>query len=318
MSRDRITTDPARIADILRRGGVAAIPTETVYGLAGSIESREAIARIFEIKERPLFDPLIVHVTGAEQARALVMEWPETAERLAQTFWPGPLTLVLPKRTVLDPLITANLETVGVRAPDHPLTLKAIELVGAPVAAPSANRFGRTSPTTAEHVLSEFPEHDFPILDGGACAVGLESTVVAIDSERALRILRPGAVTAEALRRALGDDVGFSTAPSRESPGHSPKHYQPAIPLVLVASVRTIDDDLAREAAAELSLARADFVELELNPDPRLAARSLYADLRRLAGSGAALILVRMPADASDPGWEAIRDRLTRAASLVL
>jgi len=318
MGADCVTTDPARIAEVLRAGGVAAIPTETVYGLAGSIEHEGAIRRIFEIKERPLFDPLIVHVTGAEQARALVTAWPETAERLAHTFWPGPLTLVVPKREVVCDLITASLETVGVRAPDHPLTLKAIELTGAPVAAPSANRFGRTSPTTAEHVLSEFPDHGFPILDGGACAVGLESTVVALDSDDALRILRPGAVTGDAIRRALGDGVEITIAPSREAPGHLPKHYQPAIPLVLVESVRRIDDGLAREAAEHLSLARADFVEVTLDPDPRLAARSLYADLRRLAETGAALMLVRLPAGDPEPGWEAIRDRLTRAASLVL
>ncbi|NDF16271.1 threonylcarbamoyl-AMP synthase, partial [bacterium] len=190
----------------LEGGGVVALPTETVYGLAASIRSEEGIKKIFAIKERPFFDPLIVHISDLEQKKQVISEWPPLADFLAKRFWPGPLTLVLPKHPSLNPLITSGLDTVGVRMPAHPIARQLIEKCGFPLAAPSANKFGKTSPTKAEHVRKGFEKEDLLILDGGQSEVGLESTVVALAREGdkdVVTILRPGAVTFDILDSAM-------------------------------------------------------------------------------------------------------------------
>jgi len=317
--------DIHRAAAILDAGGVVVMPTETVYGLAARVDRPEGVRRVFERKRRPLFDPLIVHVASIEQARGVVRAWPAAAESLARRLWPGPLTMVLPRADGVDPLITAGLETVGVRMPRHPVALGLIELAG-PVAAPSANRFGRTSPTTPAHVRSEFPDDDLLILDGGACEVGVESTVARLSEDEAgtlVEILRPGRATRGDIGAALADLPGpveivrAGPEASRASPGHMERHYQPDVPLALVESDLPLDE-AGERARAALGVAEGAPAVLTLDDDPRICARTLYADLRRVAAGGAPLLLVRLGPERSGEAWEAIRDRLTRASGVVL
>jgi L-threonylcarbamoyladenylate synthase len=287
----------------LKAGDVVAVPTETVYGLAASIESEAGLRKVFQLKQRPFFDPLIVHVCSFKQAKSLVADWPPLADYIARVFWPGPLTLVLPKATQVNPLITSGLETVAVRFPRHPVTLQLIEKLGSPIAAPSANRFGRTSPSRPEHVKTEFPDSGLLILDGGACDVGVESTVISI-SNNEIKILRPGGVTEIDLEAAIAKwatPVTISRAIGAEnSPGHLKHHYMPDIPLIIVSEKAKAPDGAA---------------ELRLNDDPSLAARELYSRLRELATSGSKSIFVRRKADQNGGFWDAIWDRLSRAAT---
>jgi len=318
----------ARARDILRAGGIAAIPTETVYGLAARVDRPDAVRRVFEVKRRPLFDPLIVHVSGVAQARGVVAAWPAPAQRLAERFWPGPLTLVLPRAAGVDPLVTAGLDTVGVRCPAHPFARRLVRTVGAPLAAPSANRFGATSPTAAEHVLAEFERADLFVLDGGPCDVGIESTVVEVveDAQRdVVRILRPGAVTREDLAAAMTGSARpwtIERAESPKSPGHTPQHYQPAIPLVIVTAPTRHGDPVPagaiEEARRRLGMPGGAWVELRLEPIPAIAARTLYSSMRSLSGSGAAFMVVRRCVQKRGGAWEAVWDRLGRAASLTV
>jgi L-threonylcarbamoyladenylate synthase len=299
-------TDLTAIDDACKRlkaGKVVAVPTETVYGLAASIESDAGLRRVFQLKQRPFFDPLIVHVSSFKQAKALVSEWPPLADYIARVFWPGPLTIVLPKAKHVNPLITSGLETVAVRFPRHKMTLNLIERLGSPIAAPSANRFGRTSPSRPEHVKSEFPGEDLLILDGGACEVGVESTVISIANNE-IKILRPGGVTDVDLEGAIrkwAQPVTISRAiGSENSPGHLKHHYMPDIPLIIVS---------------EKAMAPEGAIELRLNEHPEYAARELYSRLRELAATGSKSIFVRRKAEQNGGFWEAIWDRLSRAAT---
>lgn len=320
----RSTNDDFERARALMTGDdVVAVPTETVYGLAALIASDKAIRKVFALKKRPFFDPLIVHVTGFNQAKTVVAEWPPLADYLARVFWPGPLTLVLPKRDDVNPLITSGLPTVGVRHPRHELTERLIAAVG-PLAAPSANRFGHTSPTRAEHVVAEFPGDNLLVLDGGPCEVGIESTVLGFefgDSANTIRILRPGGVTEADLHQALKKWSRPATivrgSKEIQAPGQLKHHYMPDIPLVLVG-----------EAGDPASPERMDLVgrstgavpkrvaELVLDDDPAIAARELYDQMRILAGSGADAIVARKLTSRTGGFWDAINDRLSRAATL--
>ncbi len=300
------TVDTNKIDDAVKRlkaGDVVAVPTETVYGLAASIDSESGLRKIFDLKQRPFFDPLIVHVCGFKQAKSLVSQWPPLADYVARVFWPGPLTIVLPKAPHVNSLITSGLETVAVRFPRHAITQQLIEKLGSPIAAPSANRFGRTSPSRPEHVKSEFPGVDLLILDGGACDVGVESTVISI-SENEIKILRPGGVTETDLEAAVlkwAQPVTISRVIGAEnSPGTLKHHYMPDIPLTIVS---------------EKAKAPEGAIELVLNVEPAQAARELYSQLRDLAASGKKSIFVRRKADQHGGFWEAIWDRLTRAAT---
>lgn len=334
MSHDLLSVPPLLLQarDRLRAGDVVAIPTETVYGLAASIASEAGLRKIFAIKQRPFFDPLIVHVASVPEAVSLVQEWPALVDYLTQTFWPGPLTVVLPKSPHVHPLITAGGETVAIRWPAHPLAETLIRLVGSPLAAPSANKFGRTSPSRPEHVAQEFAGADLLILDGGACTVGVESTVIEYLPAQAgpatIHILRPGGVTAAMLRQALAhwpQPVTVRQAHSAATPGHLPHHYMPSIPLVILSDADA-SPGAPLSAATRRRLTQAlplpsDWraCELRLDPDPALAARILYSDLHRLAASGAQVIYVRAtPTRLHDDLWSAIWDRLQRAASLDL
>lgn len=221
----------------LRGGGLVAIPTETVYGLAANIFDERAVRRIFRVKGRPADNPLIVHVSGWRQAVALLQDIPDGAEELARRFWPGPLTLVLPRNASVLDCVTSGLDTVAVRMPRHPLALACIRAAGVPLAAPSANRSGGPSPTTAEHVWQEMRGRIDAVVDGGASRVGIESTVLDLTAA-APRILRPGAVTAEELSAVLGRPVRHARGTLRRpsAPGMKYAHYAPATPLLLVTS----------------------------------------------------------------------------------
>jgi L-threonylcarbamoyladenylate synthase len=308
--------------NLLRSGRVLAIPTETVYGLAGRIDSESALREIFVTKQRPFFDPLIVHVPSIREVGPLASRWPEPFQALADRFWPGPLTMVAPKTPAVSPLITSGLDTVAIRCPRHPLTLELIQTLGVPVAAPSANRFGRTSPTKPEHVDAEFAGR-LAILDGGPCEVGLESTV--IDAREAaghwhIRILRPGGVS----RAELGDELrrqGFrftlERAESSVSPGHLKTHYQPASPLIITHRDFSDTEILAR-ARDKLGSSARRVSHLKLEATPEQAARRLYQDFRDLSAIGENVIVVRKREDDQQSSWDAIWDRIERAASMTL
>ena len=230
------TNDLSKARDLLLKGEVVGIPTETVYGLAGSIESEKGLRRIFSLKERPFFDPLIVHVSSFRQAASLVLEWPPLADFLARRFWPGALTIVLPKAPHVNPLITSGLDTVAIRMPDHSIARDLIDILGHPLAAPSANKFGRTSPSQASHVRDEFANDNLFVIDGGECQIGVESTVIAFqsgDDNTEVQILRPGGITQTMLEHALerwGKPTTVRRAASEASPGHLKHHYMPKLP----------------------------------------------------------------------------------------
>lgn len=312
-----------RAKAVLEAGGVVALPTETVYGLAASIRSEEGIRRIFAIKERPFFDPLIVHISDLEQKTQVIRHWPAVADFLAQRFWPGPLTMVLPKHPDLNPLITAGLDTVGIRMPAHPIARRLIEECRVPLAAPSANKFGKTSPTKAEHVRKGFEKEDLMILDGGQSEVGLESTVVALEElngKDILTILRPGAITRAILETALqerGAPYELRQGSSLASPGNTEHHYMPNIPLVIVEqSELSLKQDTRDQVCLDFAFDRnVRCAELRLDANPKIAARSLYVRLRECSDSGAAFIYAVRHADQDGGLWDAIWDRLTRAAS---
>ena len=225
-------------AAILRAGRLVAFPTETVYGLGANAENPEAVARIFEAKQRPTFDPLIVHVAELSQVEHIVADFPETARSLAREFWPGPLTLVLPKRDIIPDLVTAGLPGVGIRIPRHPVALALLKSAACPVAAPSANPFGGISPTTAQHVSDSLGNKVDCIVDGGPCAVGLESTVLSLMNDRPL-LLRHGGCPVEEIQRVIGA-VEFAVSDASQNdaaqpaPGMLSRHYAPATRLVVI------------------------------------------------------------------------------------
>ncbi|MDD3327152.1 MAG: L-threonylcarbamoyladenylate synthase [Zoogloea sp.] len=317
--------DIQRAVQLLRQGELVALPTETVYGLGADALNPDAVARIFTAKGRPSDHPLIVHLADAGQIMTWAREVPKDAIALARAFWPGPLTLILKKDESVPDLVTGGQDTVGLRVPDHPVALDLLRAFGSGVAAPSANRFGRISPTTAAHVRQELGSRVALILDGGACKVGLESTIV--DLSRGVPvILRPGAIGADEIARVLGrrprlraETEAGNTAEEGATPrvsGALAAHYAPRTPLELVATdalaaqARPGDAVLAR-CAAPASLAEG-VAWAQAPADPAGYGHDLYAQLRRLDESGAARILVEAPP--ATPDWAAVADRLGRAA----
>jgi len=304
----------ARAAELLREGRLVAFPTETVYGLGADARNGRAVAGIFEAKGRPRFNPLIVHVTGLEAAVRLI-DLPEMALRLARAFWPGPLTLVAPVRADADiaELVTAGLPTLAVRVPAHPLARALLEEFGGPVAAPSANPSGQISPTTAAHVVEALGGAIAAILDGGACPVGLESTILGFDGERTL-LLRPGGLAVEEIEQTLGHEIGRDPGDAITSPGQLASHYAPGAGLRLDASrpepgEAWLGFGLDPEGVAGPSL--------NLSPDGRLieAAANLFAHLRALdAMLGGRGTIAVAPVPERGLGL-AINDRLARAAA---
>ncbi len=332
----------ARAAALLSRGELVGVPTETVYGLAADALDAAAVARIFAAKERPTFDPLIVHVAAARgrlaaleedgvvAAGALAPSGRERAETLMAAFWPGPLTLVLPRGPRVPDLVASGLPTVAVRVPRHPVAQALLERAGRPLAAPSANRFGRISPTCAQDVEDELHDRVAMILDGGRCPIGVESTVVAVAPDGALTLLRPGGTPVEEIARAVGVTPSRPTETGEAAaPGMLPSHYAPRAKVVLLDGPLP-DDAAARfqrrgqrlgvlaqagDAAALRARLGVDEVRV-LSPtgDEAEAARNLFAALRALDEAGVDPILAELPPDARGLR-HAIRDRLVRAAA---
>lgn len=312
-----------RAAARLRNGELVAFPTETVYGLGANALDSVAVARIYTAKGRPAFNPLIVHVASVEEARLLASHWPDNAQLLADKFWPGPLTLVVPKTETVPDIVSAGLSTVALRVPAHPVALELLRVAQIPLAAPSANRSGQVSPSRAGHVLDSLGEATW-VLDGGACAVGIESTVVDV-SGAFPAILRPGTISARQIEAVIGPLVeagnGDETAP-RPSPGMLEKHYAPRARVHLYSTLIDASFHAALLASGQkigvLSLNRTtlnrqfDARELEMPATPAEYARELYRALRELDETGVALILVE---DVPHNGaWKGVRDRLNRAA----
>ncbi|MBM3795980.1 MAG: threonylcarbamoyl-AMP synthase [Acidobacteria bacterium] len=288
----------AEAAALLRDGQLVAFPTETVYGLGANALDAAAVRRIYDAKGRPSTSPLIVHVDSIGMARSLAAEWPDAAESLASRFWPGPLTLVVRKQLHVPDIVTAGLPTVGLRIPSHPVALQLIRCCGVPLAAPSANRFTELSPTRAEHVERSLGDRVPMILDGGACQVGIESTVVSVAGARPV-LLRHGSITVPALEALIGQlELGSAAEPGQPhaAPGQHPKHYSPRTPLLIAGR------DTPPADARVAHLHAADVAEA-----------ALYELLHTLDAEGHDAILVTMPPDT--PEFAAVRDRLTRAAA---
>jgi L-threonylcarbamoyladenylate synthase len=317
----------ARASELLRAGQLVALPTETVYGLAANAWDADAVRRIFEVKGRPSHNPIIVHVAGVELARRCVTDWSPLAVKMAAAFWPGPLTMVLPRAKEIPDAVTAGGNTVGVRWPSHPFIQAVIRECGFPLAAPSANRSNRISPTKAEHVRKDLDGLIPLIVDGGPSQVGIESTVFDLTSSPP-RVLRPGMIHADSLQAAMGEvAVGGGAekgAAVRRSPGLMPKHYAPKAKLVLLSWQN--EDDLAAKVAVygikpdkihvlahHVIPARPGFGRVSNIPqDAKAWARVLYAELHRCDEAGAQLIVVETPPPGEE--WRGIADRLTRAS----
>ena len=303
----------------LARGEVIGLPTETVYGLAGDAANPEAVRRIFELKGRPADHPVIVHLGGANWLDQWAHEVPATARRLAERFWPGPLTLILRRAATVSDLVTGGQDTVGLRVPAHPVALAVLRGFGRGLAAPSANRFGHLSPTRAEHVRAEFGA-DLPlVLDGGPCDIGIESTIVDLSSDRP-RVLRPGNIPVELLAEALDAPVaGGTAAASPRVSGSLRSHYAPRARAELLGR-EELDARLAtarrgHEAVVMLAIGNlpAGAHGLALPASPEDYARGLYAALRELDADGITSILIEAPP--SSAAWLAIHDRLQRATA---
>ncbi len=310
-----------RAVAALREGEVIAFPTETVYGLGADAQNPDAVRKVFELKGRPSTHPLIVHIDHPRLLDRWALTVPPAARALADRFWPGPLTLVLRRAPAVDLAITGGQDTVAVRVPGHPVAQQLLRAFGSGIAAPSANRYGRVSPTRAEHVRDEFGDAVRVVLDGGDCKIGLESTIVSC-VDAVPRVLRPGCITLSQLRAVAPDVQGRAEIEATRVPGSDVKHYAPATPLSIVNS-RTLE-----EVVGQLTSEHERVAVLAMRP-PRVAnkfmtwinagrraelyGRELYVNLRTLDKSGAREILVEeVPVGEA---WDAVRDRLRRAAT---
>ena len=286
-----------RAAELIRAGRLVAFPTETVYGLGANALDAGAVERIFIAKGRPRSSPLIVHVDSIEMARSLASEWSNAADMLAQRYWPGPLTLVVPKSAGVPDIVTAGLPTVGLRMPAHPLALELIRTAGVPIAAPSANRFTELSPTAAAHIPESLADYT---LDGGPAQVGIESTVLSL--VEAPTLLRPGVIPITELEALIGPiaAAGDPAEGAHASPGMHAHHYRPATPLYLDTTPREGNGVILR-------------IGREMPADPQAYAAVLYETLHRLDAQGLDWIALEPPPDT--PEWAGILDRLRRAAA---
>ncbi len=323
---DAPAVDSARIAqavEVLKRGGLVAVPTETVYGLAADAANEAAVRAVFAAKGRPADHPVIVHVADASAIDAWAREVPDSARALAAAFWPGPLTLVLKRSPRALDVVTGGQDTVGLRCPAHPWAHALLQAFGGALAAPSANRFGGLSPTTAEHVRADLGEKPTGaldlILDGGACPVGIESTIVDLSGAQPT-LLRPGSITRLALEQVLGTPVAEPGGDAPRAPGRLERHYAPRTPLEVVpvdrlgsrlAALFHLRVAVLAPASVLQTLRAQPAVESAASEDPVAYARELYANLHQLDQAGADRIVIASPPDG--PDWVAIHDRLRRA-----
>ena len=305
----------------LRDGELVAFPTETVYGLGANAQNPAAVRKIFEAKGRPTTHPVIVHLDSQRYLHRWVSEVPELALRLAERFWPGPLTMVMPRAANVHEVVTGGQDTVAVRVPSHPMAQQLLTAFGGGIAAPSANRYGKLSPTRAEHVREELGETVKVILDGGECQIGLESTIVSFE-DSSVRLLRPGAVTAAQIRQVAGELLMGAGRAAPRVPGGTPSHYAPTTPMTIVPAGE-IDAHAAAQSeggrrvavlAQRLPLRAHKYVTwINAGRRPEQYGHDLYANLRTLDKAGCQRILVQDVPE-GEP-WDAIRDRLLRAAS---
>lgn len=312
-------------ANLIRSGGLVAFATETVYGLGADATNPDAIERLYQAKGRPPYNPLIVHVDSIDRARTCVALWDETAQQLAEAFWPGPLTLVLPRSDHIPPIVAAGRETVGIRVPQTLVARRLIERAGVPLAAPSANRSNGLSPTLADHVQADLDGQIDLILDSGPTAVGLESTVLDLTT-REPRVLRPGPITVHELEHVLGglhvrhaDGDPAAVDRGLSSPGQMPVHYAPRTTTLRASTPDEIEWFEWPEKAALVVVgphvdlpAIPEHIRTYHLPTPEVAARALYSTLHTCDRLGLDLIVIIPPADL--PEWHAVRDRLSRAA----
>ena len=316
-----VTDDIDRAGAILREGGLVAIPTETVYGLAANAESAEAVVQIFDVKQRPSFDPLIVHISGSSELDRYVHSVPESAHRLAEAFWPGPLTLVLPRRACIPDIVTSGLDTVGLRVPAHPMSLDLLRSLDFPLAAPSANPFGYISPTCPQHVLDQLGGKIPYILDGGTCSVGVESTIVGFEGGQPC-IYRLGGLPIEKLQEVIPNlKLKISQSSDPKAPGMLESHYAPRKPLVLttLAEILPLQTDgrigvLSYNTSWSGVLGVVHAEVLSPAADVQEAATNLFAALRRLDSSAAERIYAELIPEVGV--GRAVNDRLRRASSV--
>jgi len=317
----QIGTDVALAKSFLEEGKLVGIPTETVYGLAGNALDPEAVALIFETKNRPNFDPLILHTSSLERVGDFVAAFPEKLKQLAETFWPGPLTLLLPKKPIVPDLVTSGLDRVAVRVPKHPLTLALLDALDFPLAAPSANPFGYISPTWPSHVEVQLGEKIPYILDGGACAVGLESTIVGMEDDE-LVVYRLGGLEVAEIEKSVGSvRIRDHSSSNPAAPGQLESHYAPRKPFLLGDLKRMIAENLEDKTEFAV-LSFSDFFpevrsedQIALSPagDLHEAAKNLFSAMRKLDESPASVILAELTPDTGL--GKAINDRLRRAAT---
>jgi L-threonylcarbamoyladenylate synthase len=332
----------ARAAALLRAGRLVAFPTETVYGLGANALDPEAVARIYAVKRRPATSPLIVHVASVDVAKSLVADWPETATLLTKNFWPGPLTLVLPvaiappsatahvgadafvrpaepseadrPTRIIPPIVTAGLPTVGLRMPNHPVALALIEAAALPLAAPSANRFTELSPTTADHVRQSLGSEVDLILDGGPCTVGIESTVLSLAGPNPV-LLRPGGISRQQLEALIGPIATLAEAPAgaHPAPGMHARHYSPRTVLHLTQKGQVPEQGQGIYLQLHHAPNRTNIAVLQMPQSAAEYAAKLYDVLHQADNEHHPWIAVDLPPDT--PEWEAVHDRLKRAAS---
>jgi L-threonylcarbamoyladenylate synthase len=309
-----VSAEVRRAAEILKRGGLVGFPTETVYGLGADASSKAAVARLYAAKRRPANHPVIVHFADANQAFAWARDVPEAAQKLAAKFWPGPLTLVLKRSNKAGDFVTGGQDSVGVRVPAHPVAQELLKAFGGGIAAPSANRFGAVSATTAAHVKQDLGQDAELVLDGGRSEVGIESTIVDLSGEGAV-LLRPGRITRLQLEEALGVLVQEKRADSPRHSGGLERHYAPRTPARLVPP-HELDREITRlrDKVAVLAFSRPDErvdFWLRMPREPLGYAQRLYAALRELDGAACESILIEAPPET--PEWAGVRDRLERA-----
>ncbi len=311
-----IGTDINKAASILREGGLVAIPTETVYGLAANAFNEDAVTKVFSAKNRPFFDPLITHISGIDQLDSLATHIPEKASELTHRYWPGPLTIILPKTDKLSDLISSGLDSAAFRVPKHPLTTTLLKTVSFPLVAPSANPFAYVSPTTAQHVADQLGDKVDYILDGGPCSIGLESTIVSF-TKNTPKIVRLGGLSAEEIEQVIGSiDIQTHSSSAPEAPGMLTSHYSPGKPL-LVGQLEALISKNMEKKIGIISFQRAfsSHINSVLSPKGDLAeaAQNLFKSLRWMANQPVDIILTEF---VPNHGLgRAINDRLTRASS---
>jgi L-threonylcarbamoyladenylate synthase len=307
-----VSSEVRRAAQILRTGGLVAFPTETVYGLGADASSEKAVARLFQVKRRPADHPVIVHFASSESAFQWASDIPDAARKLARKFWPGPLTLILKRSALAKDFVTGGQDTVGLRVPSHPVAHELLLVFGGAVAAPSANRFGRVSPTTLAHVREDLGSDVEVVLEGGPSEVGIESTIVDLSGATPV-LLRPGRISKQDVESVIGK-IGEKTASSPRHSGGLERHYAPRTPARMVP-VHALDKEISKgKSVAVLAFSRPDQrvdFWLRMPRDPQAYAQKLYAALRELDGAGCEQILVEAPPDTAE--WAAVRDRLKRA-----